>query len=296
MPTASFTSDSVDWLATGVLDANKRIAVDLSCMHCSYNLRTLVADGTCPECGQPVAQSVANYAERPRQWLVSVGDGAWGLVVCIGVLLGSTVLAVVGTLLVHESFAIAVFVGLLLDAVHVPLCLLAFTARGRHEPPRREGLSARRVIRACILIPLLALGVVVLCAPAALSGTNSSAAGLFESLTDWVLPMVGGTCALVLPLAICCHAHALMERIGQAAVARSAYRVLGATAILEAFLVAVGTATLATPLLLSGAAVWIGASAALGALLAQFVLLMRVARAFLGAQRSAAKLKAQLIC
>ena len=40
-----------------VFDADGRIAVDLPCVHCQYNLRTLAGDGNCPECGARVWQS-----------------------------------------------------------------------------------------------------------------------------------------------------------------------------------------------------------------------------------------------
>src|SRR4051812_1798992 len=32
---------------------------DLPCFQCRYNLRALPADGNCPECGTPIAQSLA---------------------------------------------------------------------------------------------------------------------------------------------------------------------------------------------------------------------------------------------
>ena len=46
---------------TEILDATGRVAGDLKCVQCAYNLRTLAADGTCPECGQPVALTLAGY-------------------------------------------------------------------------------------------------------------------------------------------------------------------------------------------------------------------------------------------
>ncbi|MEX1017164.1 MAG: hypothetical protein WDZ31_10515 [Phycisphaeraceae bacterium] len=43
------------------------------CLGCGYALRTLAADGQCPECGQAVAESLAAFAShRPRE-LVIVG-------------------------------------------------------------------------------------------------------------------------------------------------------------------------------------------------------------------------------
>lgn len=45
-------------------DADRRIAIDLPCWTCQYNLRTLGADATCPECGTGVEQSVVYHFER----------------------------------------------------------------------------------------------------------------------------------------------------------------------------------------------------------------------------------------
>lgn len=40
------------------LDAAGRVAGDLPCDQCGYNLRTLLPDGRCPECGHPVAETL----------------------------------------------------------------------------------------------------------------------------------------------------------------------------------------------------------------------------------------------
>jgi RNA polymerase subunit RPABC4/transcription elongation factor Spt4 len=41
-----------------VSDADGRIASDLACVRCSYNLRELRADSICPECGTAIARSL----------------------------------------------------------------------------------------------------------------------------------------------------------------------------------------------------------------------------------------------
>ncbi len=41
------------------LDADGRVAADLPCDRCRYNLRTLRADALCPECAHPIAYSIA---------------------------------------------------------------------------------------------------------------------------------------------------------------------------------------------------------------------------------------------
>lgn len=43
------------------------IPIDVSCIHCGYNLRGLSSDGQCPECGQPIldALSRSKQADPP---------------------------------------------------------------------------------------------------------------------------------------------------------------------------------------------------------------------------------------
>ncbi|MBU0618043.1 MAG: hypothetical protein KKI02_10025, partial [Planctomycetes bacterium] len=47
--------------APTTLDAGGHVAVDLACVSCRYNLRTLPVDGKCPECGHPVTETTAGY-------------------------------------------------------------------------------------------------------------------------------------------------------------------------------------------------------------------------------------------
>jgi hypothetical protein len=58
------------------------VAGDLSCRRCSYNLRTLLATGVCPECGTPVALSMSPDRLRfaDPEWLGTVRRGNWVLV------------------------------------------------------------------------------------------------------------------------------------------------------------------------------------------------------------------------
>lgn len=60
-----------------ILDDAGRIAVDLPCLNCGYNLRTLAADGLCPECGTPVANSACGYYLRyaPAPWVRRLAYG-----------------------------------------------------------------------------------------------------------------------------------------------------------------------------------------------------------------------------
>lgn len=54
--------------------ADERVVGDLSCAHCGYNLRTLLATGRCPECGNGVADSLRM---RPTLPPLQQSDGTW---------------------------------------------------------------------------------------------------------------------------------------------------------------------------------------------------------------------------
>lgn len=61
------------------VDAQGRVDVDLPCMKCGYNLRTLPLDtGRCPECALPVGRSAVGNRLRycDPDWLRQIG---WGL-------------------------------------------------------------------------------------------------------------------------------------------------------------------------------------------------------------------------
>ncbi|MEO0587073.1 MAG: hypothetical protein AAF078_05485 [Planctomycetota bacterium] len=80
------------------VDAQGRVNVDLPCMKCGYNLRTLPLDtGRCPECALPVGRSAVGNRLRycDPDWLRQIG---WGL----NVFVLSVVLVVSGA----GSFAI----------------------------------------------------------------------------------------------------------------------------------------------------------------------------------------------
>lgn len=61
-----------------LLDADERVAADVQCIECGYNLRTLAARQRCPECGQPVAPSLygPELAYAPAEWVCVLASGA----------------------------------------------------------------------------------------------------------------------------------------------------------------------------------------------------------------------------
>ena len=72
------------------LDSDGRIAQDMRCLNCGYNLRGLLPDGRCPECGIAVGRSaygdVLRYCEPA--WVESLASGAnWLLAsILVGIL------------------------------------------------------------------------------------------------------------------------------------------------------------------------------------------------------------------
>lgn len=79
---ASLPDRSVGLDLTGVhphaLDPHQRVAVELPCRQCGYNLRTLHAGAHCVECGHPVRQSIAGDYLRfaDPAWLDTLARGA----------------------------------------------------------------------------------------------------------------------------------------------------------------------------------------------------------------------------
>lgn len=65
-------------------DERGYIAADVICIGCGYNLRGLLPDGRCPECGAPVSISFrGDVSWADPRWLRGVQRGLWLLIACI---------------------------------------------------------------------------------------------------------------------------------------------------------------------------------------------------------------------
>lgn len=149
-------AEAVDRLEPVGVDG--RIACDLPCLVCGYNLRTLVAEGVCTECGQPVGKTLdLRYLRFTSvSWLWQVSRGmrlvAWGFLVYV---VGAVILPVVGAVIV-ELTAARLGDGMLVQGVALVsvvgaavLLLMGVRLFTSPEPERREGRrwSARRLLR-----------------------------------------------------------------------------------------------------------------------------------------------------
>ena len=73
--------------------AGQRVAADLSCRRCQYNLRGMALGGLCPECGVPVALSIGDdlLCHAEPAWIDTVRRGVmvlfWTTVSVVGVTL-----------------------------------------------------------------------------------------------------------------------------------------------------------------------------------------------------------------
>lgn len=93
-PAASPAPDLPEHVDRALLDDTGRVAADVSCRRCRYNLRTLPATGQCPECAEPCAVSLRSrrLEGAPHGYLRVVIDGLEGLrlasiltALCLGV-------------------------------------------------------------------------------------------------------------------------------------------------------------------------------------------------------------------
>ena len=148
-------------------DPAGRIGQDVPCIQCGYNLRTLLAEQACPECGQPVAQSLQRDRLRfcdPR-WLRRVAGGTtWILVGGVGLLTGAWVIPflhiVVSVLGIPSMARDAVVLLVILGTFVTGVCLATWPEPGLAVIYRsNKARIAARVPMAGLLLLMLAVQV-----------------------------------------------------------------------------------------------------------------------------------------
>jgi MFS family permease len=199
---------------TGPLDSDGRVQMDLACVRCGYNLRTLAADGLCPECALPVARSIRGdllkYADPT--WVGKLTDGAEFLFMAalaplvaapaagLGFTLSDSWPAIGGVLLL-----IAMLAGIV-TVFGAPVGFLAITAREPRISLRPEGVSARRVCRYGLLVGAVILGVAAL--------SSSFAPGWIRWWSSRVCVLIALVLVLaVFPLSFLRHLASLLRRV-----------------------------------------------------------------------------------
>jgi hypothetical protein len=153
------------WVDPGLLDGAQRVATDVLCISCRYNLRTLDARQRCPECGQPVARSLyrLELAYAPEEWARELADGATILSVAGAMAL----LGLVVYLLPELPFGpIAATLFGVVAPITAAIGLYTLTARDPRPPRKPEGLSFRRAARWSVPAGLVVIATVVLTLPA----------------------------------------------------------------------------------------------------------------------------------
>ena len=187
-----------------VLGADGRVAIDLPCLGCGYNQRTLATDGRCPECGHEVAATVRERGEPAavRLWLEDVSAGlrvlSWSTmcvaVACIG---GLIVLARAGL----GGFALAALPGLM-------ACLfLVIGADAVTVPPPHGASALRRHLRFRTHARFAFLGTLV----SLVLGCIAIGAALLAQTAAIAVFAVGTALLLAISVALLAHLDTLLN-------------------------------------------------------------------------------------
>jgi len=138
-----------------VRDGEGRLAQDAPCRACGYNLRGLLPQDGCPECGTAVAWSIIGDLLRysPPQWTKRLARGISYTAAGVGffaVALVSLTVAVLTCLFPSPSFSVVgLTLFLPLGMIATVLLVLGIWWLTTPEPARKEKvlLNARRVLR-----------------------------------------------------------------------------------------------------------------------------------------------------
>lgn len=225
MNTAPDPSQTDPAHATVAVSIDGRIAEDKFCIECGYNLRTLHPSAKCPECAQPVADSLKGqqleFASIP--WLRTVRRGFQLLKLA----------SIVGILWILSAMFLGLGAPVLLAIVAwstIPVSLLVFGAAivgfvlaTRVEPRvayRGEGLSARKLTRiSAYTAAALGGGLELL----ALLGPKNAVVDVIVM----IVPLIVRLTAVLAACAFVQYVINLLERTGETRTLKSARQARG---------------------------------------------------------------------
>lgn len=201
------------------LDRKGHIARDVPCLGCGYNLRTQPATGICPECAAPVARSARfHYLHlAPPRWVRRQANGALLLIIALCGAAGSWIVTVIISF-TTPTVVLGFIPPMLMIVIggvalwFVTRGLLQLTTPDPTAQSRREGFSARKLVRCCLIaLPMLILTslAVVLLGP----WPPQSGISLTFSPVPFLLSALAGLAYFVLPMATLRHIATLMRRI-----------------------------------------------------------------------------------
>jgi hypothetical protein len=220
---------------TPALDAEGRVAADIPCVRCGYNVRTLPATGVCPECAHPVAWSLrgSGLCYAPPAWLRRINGGVLvllctlgGLFVCMaGSICASVYLGLTssddGQAVPNEYAALGALIFFSWGAVWLVVGVVGLVLLTAREPLARERQAdslARRITRVCLVttIILAALGLLtIMLARTGMPGL-ACAALRFVGAGAWCAVLL---VSLVVPVAAVRYVGRLMQRAARPALA-----------------------------------------------------------------------------
>ncbi|MEM9420783.1 MAG: hypothetical protein AAGA25_17285 [Planctomycetota bacterium] len=205
-------------------DEQGRIAVDLECIGCQYNLRMCDADGRCPECGLAVGRSaVGRYlCYHEPKWVQCL---AWGMNRFAVALLVMVVWVGMGLFVEffidHEDAPAFVELILLFFAAALPCVAVSFVvvglARATWPNPtrisREKMLSRRRLVRVMASLCFLTVVLAIISIPTHAGDFG----GILEPDLMW---RVAGVFSIVLLCAFLAYAYQLAGMIPRRWLAR----------------------------------------------------------------------------
>ena len=211
-------------LSTATLEA------DVPCAKCDYNLRGLLSDGRCPECGEPIASSLRpdRLLFANPKWLSTIALGQtliFGTMIALPILSGVAFVAIVLLRPTGVEFLmvtrLVVYVNMAIGGgVIATGVFLSTRPEAALETPKRTSVT-RWIARMCALVGV----------PAILAGgTVSTSSGGVTSSTTTLIPFgeylqpIGLAACVIGSVSLLLYLRKLAERVPDARLVRQSRR------------------------------------------------------------------------